>query len=90
MTKTFTYFTDPGHGWIRVAPADCVDVGLSAESFSAYSYRDADYLYLEEDCDAAKFVFAFERKHGQRPTIKTSHSNFESRIRRKARCIERN
>jgi hypothetical protein len=83
--KTFTFFQDPGHGWIRVTLADCRDVGLDGCSFSRYSFFDEKYLYLEEDCDASKFVAAFTAKYGDRPYFKESHSNRDSAIRRKRR-----
>jgi hypothetical protein len=86
MAKTFTFFQDPGHGWIRVTPADCAAIGLTAESFTAYSYRDEKFFYLEEDCDASRFVAAYESKHGTRPAFRESVCRFrESSIRRKAR-----
>lgn len=83
--KVFTFFQDPGHGWIRVSPADCADVGLSADSFTRYSYRDANFFYLEEDCDASRFAEAYQAKHGCQLRIKDSHRNSDSPIRRLAR-----
>ena len=65
--KTLTYHTDPGHGWLEVSQADLTDVGLSYTDFSAYSYTDRRKLYLEEDCDASKFVEAYIAKHGAKP-----------------------
>lgn len=62
----FTYHTDPGHGWLEVSAADLKAVGLTAKDFSAYSYRGNGKLYLEEDCDASKFVAAYEAKHGRK------------------------
>jgi len=85
MSKTFTYFTDPGHGWLNVTTADCLDVGLLSSDFSRYSYRRAEKLYLEEDCDAPKFITAYTAKHGAAPTIKQSHTNGNSLIRTQAR-----
>lgn len=56
-TKTYTYFTDPGHGWLRVKRAELNDLGI-ANKISPYSYMRGDYVYLEEDCDMAKFMKA--------------------------------
>jgi hypothetical protein len=39
--QTFTIHTDSGHGWLAVRLRDIIDVGLSAQSFSRYSYRKA-------------------------------------------------
>jgi hypothetical protein len=36
-------------------------VGLGPEDFSAYSYRRGDHLYLEEDCDAGRFLAAWQK-----------------------------
>lgn len=55
--KTYTYFTDPGHGWLRVKRAELNALGI-ANKISPYSYMRGDYVYLEEDCDMAKFMRA--------------------------------
>jgi hypothetical protein len=83
--KTFTLYSDPGHGWLKVTPADCESLGMVAESFTAYSYRDEKFFYLEEDCDASRFVLAYESRHGKTPAIKHSNRNSDSPIRRLAR-----
>jgi hypothetical protein len=64
-TKSFTFHTDPGHGWLEVSMHDMRDVGLEPHSFSRYSYRQRNVFYLEEDCDASKFIAAWEAKHGK-------------------------
>ena len=56
-TKTYTYFTDPGHGWLRVKRAELNALGIT-NKISPYSYMRGDYVYLEEDCDMAKFMQA--------------------------------
>lgn len=55
--KTYTYFTDPGHGWLRVKHAELRALGI-ANKISPYSYMKGDYVYLEEDCDMATFMRA--------------------------------
>ncbi|UIS25307.1 hypothetical protein [Erythrobacter phage vB_EliS-L02] len=62
--KTFTFHTDPGHGWLEVDAADLAGTGLARSSFSAYSYVFRGKLYLEEDCDAPLFINAYKAKHG--------------------------
>lgn len=70
----FTFYTDPGHGWLEVSAADLRGVNLSAASFSRFSYRKgADLYYLEEDCDAGKFLAAWEAKHNRKPDIRDVH-----------------
>lgn len=56
-TKTYTYFTDPGHGWLRVKHKELQELGI-ADQISPYSYMRGDYAYLEEDCDMTKFMQA--------------------------------
>jgi hypothetical protein len=60
MSK-FDFHYDAGHGWLKVHIYDAADVGLYAEDFTAYSYRNGEHLYLEEDCDAGRFLLAWEK-----------------------------
>jgi hypothetical protein len=60
MSK-FDFHYDAGHGWLKVHIYDAADVGLYAEDFSAYSYRNGEHLYLEEDCDAGRFLAAWDK-----------------------------
>ena len=62
--RTFTLFTDPGHGWLKVHLSDLYDIDMDPGQFTAYSYRDNDWLYLEEDCDASTFLSNYERLRG--------------------------
>jgi hypothetical protein len=57
----FDFHYDAGHGWLKVHVYDARDVGLDAEDFTAYSYRNGEHLYLEEDCDAGRFLLAWEK-----------------------------
>ncbi len=71
---TLTFHEDPGHAWLEVGLADLRDVGLSYVDFSGYSYVQAEgrrlvRMYLEEDCDAPKFINAYEAKHGAKPAF---------------------
>ena len=61
----FTFHSDAGHGWLEVSLHDLHDVGVSLDQLSAYSYRQGDRLFLEEDCDAGVFAKAYEKKHGK-------------------------
>ena len=62
---TFTFHYDSGHGWLEVDRDILDSVGLTEADFSTYSYKDRDYLYLEEDMDAYTFVKTWEAKHGE-------------------------
>lgn len=60
---TYTFYEDPGHGWLAVPKAELVSLGID-ERITSCSYMDRDTAYLEEDCDFATFVAA---KLGKNP-----------------------
>jgi hypothetical protein len=79
--STFHYYCDPSHGWLKVSRAAALELGFTKADFSRYSYiADGGTLYLEEDCDAPKFLAAYEAKHGK-PKLVEHYSNSRSRIR---------
>lgn len=78
----YTHHSDNVHGWLEVTVADCQAVKLNPSDFTAYSYRDGDTLYLEEDCDMPKFMAACIRYSDETPIIEHSHFNGESPIRK--------
>jgi hypothetical protein len=84
MRNRFCFYIDPGHGWLAVLNADLRAFDLTAADFTACSYvsEDGQRLYLEEDCDAPKFIAAFEARLGFKPEIFERHSNSDSFIRR--------
>jgi len=64
MNKSLIKFhSDPGHGWIEITLSQILDAGLKPSDFSSYSYRDGSKFYLEEDCDADKFLTAYKTNH---------------------------
>ena len=77
---TFTFFEDPGHGWLRAPLALVRELGIS-NRISAYSYRDEAYAYLEEDCDAAVLQAAL-RDRGTELKVEVQRTNGDSFIRR--------
>lgn len=58
----FTFFTDSGHGWLKVPIELCRELGLQGK-ITGYSYCKGQNLYLEEDCDATTFVNAYCSKY---------------------------
>ena len=54
---SLTYFTDPGHGWLQV-PVECLQRLDIAAQITPYSYMRGGMAYLEEDCDAPRFLQA--------------------------------
>jgi len=53
----YTFYNDPGHGWLKVPAVELAYFGL-INKISAYSYIKDGNCYLEEDCDAGKFLRA--------------------------------
>lgn len=62
----FNLRSDPGHGWLEVPFGEMRALNLNPTDFTRYSYRDGNTFYLEEDCDASKFVEAWEAKNGRK------------------------
>jgi len=80
MTKFF-FHSDPGHGWLQVPMNLIDDLGLRP-LISHYSYRDPTntYAYLEEDCDAPKFIKVYGETYGT-PEVEFVSSSRDSFIR---------
>jgi hypothetical protein len=76
---TYTFFTDPGHGWLEVDRSELDDLGI-LKKITKYSYQKGDKVYLEEDLDAGTFLEAKKRK-GEKVNIREKNTNSESRIR---------
>jgi len=53
----YIFHEDPGHGWLEVKRAELVKLGI-LDQISHYSYQKDDKVFLEEDCDATKFLQA--------------------------------
>ncbi len=64
MDKTFNFHSDCGHGWLAVKIADLGKVNLPLNDISNYSFVRGKTVYLEEDCDAPKFIKAYEATYG--------------------------
>ena len=83
--KTFDFISDPGHGWVRVEKAFLLQIigDNWRDTFTPFSYERGDFVYLEEDADAARFV-NWCRASGIEPVFKpasTGIANRYSRIR---------
>lgn len=79
----YTFFSDAGHGWLRVTKAELQKLGL-LKVISSFSYERGGYVYLEEDGDLRTFVKA--KRIDNFPTwfeinVTEKHSNTSS-IRR--------
>lgn len=80
-TFELTFYSDPGHGWLRVPHSLIYELGIQ-EQISPYSYMDDTYAYLEEDGDLSTFMRAVKEK-GIEISMKETSSDEESPIRDK-------
>jgi hypothetical protein len=75
----FTYYTDPGHGWVKV-PRRLLEKLKIAEKISYFSYSRGDSVYLEEDCDLSHLITALEAQ-GTKVDLVFKSTNRQSKIR---------
>lgn len=77
----FTLYSDPGHGWLEVKWTALHYVCLHPSDFSTYSYRQGNTFYLEEDCDAPKFLAAYKKVTGRDAVVHDRYVDHDSFIR---------
>jgi hypothetical protein len=80
-TKTFRFYTDPGHGWLAVKLSDLAAVSLPLSAITTYSYQRGFTIYLEEDMDASLFLNAYRAVYGTEARIAPKHTDRSSPIR---------
>ena len=63
--RSFTFYADPGHGWLGV-PAKLLSLLQIEDEITTFSYvsRDRSLAYLEQDCDASTFCNAYKNVMG--------------------------
>ena len=59
--ERYRFIEDPGHGWLEVPISELKILDIQ-DQISDCSYMKGDKAYLEEDCDMAIFVEAYEKK----------------------------
>ena len=82
--KELHWYNDGGHGWLAVSVRDLLDSGV-APDISSYSYHDRQtaMVYLEEDCDAPRYLGALGFTPESAGDIsKNNHVNGDSFIRK--------
>ena len=77
--KVYVFHTDPGHGWLAVKKRELNALGVTG--ISHHSYVKGNTVYLEEDCDAPKFINAYKAKYGHEPFFAYRHTEKRSHIR---------
>lgn len=80
--KKLHFYSDPAHGWLKVAIKELERLGI-ADKITPCSYIRGQYAYLEEDCDAPLYMKAYKEAHGEKVKIEVEEhtTNRESRIR---------
>ena len=79
-TKIYRFYSDPGHGWMKVPRADLKALGIE-DKISSYSYQRGDSVFLEEDMDVTTFATALKEKFGHDLKTRGTNSGRQSRIR---------
>jgi len=84
MQRKFKFYSDPGHGWLKV-PLDLLAYLGILGDISSYSYMQGNFAYLEEDCDFEKFSRAYRKQFGRDfQIVDMQQANRDSSIRRYA------
>lgn len=80
---TLRFVSDPGHGWLRVPRRLINELGI-ADKISQYSYVSdtGEDVFLEEDDDAPRFLFAMKDSGREYKIIEAEPSNNDSFVRR--------
>ena len=68
MQKSFHFYSDPGHGWVKVPFSVLRDLDI-VDKISYFSYQRNAFAYLEEDGDLTQLIIAL-RKRGITPEFK--------------------
>ena len=78
-TKTYNYYSDPSHGWLKVLRSEVENLQIM-NKISTCSYMNGEHIYLEEDCDASLFINA-QKEKGIDIKLKEFSTNRSSKIR---------
>lgn len=84
LTQNLTFHSDAGHGWLAVPEKIIKWIGYRPTSFSYYDHKNK-VVFLEEDCDATKFLKLAESKR-MTINIVDKYDGDVSPIRRLSRC----
>lgn len=81
---TLDYIQGPSHGWIKISGQVVKHFGFSPSAYSYFDHKN-NVLYLEEDCDAPRFIKLIESK-GYKVTHNNIYDEKES-VRRFSRTM---
>jgi len=77
---SFLFFSDPGHGWLKIPRKLLQQLGIE-QKITHYSYQRSEYVYLEEDCDASLFLQTMKEKGIEVKIVDRRQDNKSSPIR---------
>ena len=77
--NTFTVYSDPGHGWVKIPKVLLRDIDLD-NKISSFSYQRNKFAYLEEDCDLPLFISRM-KELGRDVKFKVQHADRTSKLR---------
>ena len=86
ITRSLTFYEDPGHGWLAVPLDDLNMLGI-ADAISSCSYIKGETVFLEEDQDAGTYLNAAKLAGWQ--VFTSEHHDEVTPIRRYAMYQER-
>lgn len=75
--KTYDFYSDPSHGWLKVDFSELERLGI-ANKISTCSYTRGITVYLEEDMDMTTFINAVGKENIK---IREHRANKSSKIR---------
>jgi hypothetical protein len=78
--QTFTFYSDPGHGWLAVPRNLLHELGI-ADEISPYSYQRMETVFLEEDCDLTTFTRAMGAAGREFKTLEVNEPHSDSFVR---------
>jgi len=78
-TKNVHVYSDPGHGWAKVARKELLKLGIENE-ITTCSYQRGEFAYLEEDHDLSIYIKAL-RANGIEPKFVEHTTDRSSKIR---------
>lgn len=85
--RTYTFYEDPGHGWLEVPRTELEQLGIE-DKITTFSYQNGDFVYLEKEGDLSTYINArfpdAEREFIRAwfdTSVTTQHSDYPRQLR---------
>ena len=75
IKENYTFYEDPGHGWLKVRIKELQHLGIEKE-ITSYSYMKGLHAYLEEDQDLSTFLRAKYQEDSEKKQFFMKHCPF--------------